>query len=172
MNHWLDNDITVDTRPYIEELQQYLRTWQQRQQGYSDVPADGIFGPQTTAALRQFQQQSGLPDTGKADRETWDALAVAGRPVFVQPEALCVFPPDMAPLRPGDESDGVYFLQLMLQTLHSVYPNLPPVDTPSGVYTADTARAIAAVQRLSGLPETGVTDQDTWNAVAGLYHQL
>lgn len=42
--------------------------------GYSPGAVDGIFGPKTEAALRQFQKAAGLPVTGKSDRATWQAL--------------------------------------------------------------------------------------------------
>ncbi len=46
----LDNDITVDSRPYIIELQGYLRTIQRVRQGSTTVPQDGYYGPATAEA--------------------------------------------------------------------------------------------------------------------------
>jgi peptidoglycan hydrolase-like protein with peptidoglycan-binding domain len=44
--------------------------------GYSTITViDGIFGDQTEAALRQFQEDEGLPVTGVADEATWSALS-------------------------------------------------------------------------------------------------
>jgi Putative peptidoglycan binding domain len=42
-------------------------------------PIDGILGPQTQAALRNFQQRHGLSQTGQLDQETLRALNVAER---------------------------------------------------------------------------------------------
>ncbi|MGQ0594863.1 MAG: TerC family protein [Gammaproteobacteria bacterium] len=36
--------------------------------GYGVVPIDGIMGPQTTDAIRQFQRQEGIPDDGKLNK--------------------------------------------------------------------------------------------------------
>ena len=53
---------------------------------YAGIYHDGIFGPQTLAATRQFQASHGLPPNGKAGAETTKVLsqlAPAPRPVPV-----------------------------------------------------------------------------------------
>jgi peptidoglycan hydrolase-like protein with peptidoglycan-binding domain len=46
------------------------------QLGYTGVGnADGNFGPATTAAVKQFQTDKGLPVTGTVDQATWNALS-------------------------------------------------------------------------------------------------
>ena len=41
--------------------------------GY-DVPVTGYFGPETDAAVRDFQTRAGLPANGIVDPTTWHAL--------------------------------------------------------------------------------------------------
>jgi hypothetical protein len=48
-------------------------------QGLDVGPIDGILGPRTRAALRTFQQQQQLTQTGKLDPETLRALDALGR---------------------------------------------------------------------------------------------
>lgn len=45
--------------------------------GYLKGKADGIFGKMSVAALKKFQRDSNLPETGKADDETVARLAAA-----------------------------------------------------------------------------------------------
>lgn len=45
--------------------------------GYDVGPLDGHFGPRSVAALRDFQADMGLAQTGEADADTQDALAKA-----------------------------------------------------------------------------------------------
>ena len=40
---------------------------------------------------------------------------------------------------------------------------------PDGIYGADTSAAITTFQRLYGLPQTGITDQQTWDNIVAVY---
>lgn len=46
-----------------------------RNEGYT-VSVDGVWGPQTAAALREFQQERGLSATGELNTETLAALDI------------------------------------------------------------------------------------------------
>ena len=52
----------------------------------------------------------------------------------------------------------------MLQVLSSYIPEIPPV-TIDGVFGPNTRDAVLAAQRRFGLPQTGVVDFDTWEAI-------
>lgn len=167
------NDITVDRAYYVRELQSFLRTVQRFRTGSTLVPADGIFGSRTAAALREFQQEERLPVTGVADRATWDTLYRAYLAVLAEnaaPTPIQGYQTPAFALVIGDQGDGVAFLQIMLRRLATRYPSIPAETVISGVYELSTARAVAALQRLSGLPPTGQTDKATWNAVTALYN--
>ena len=47
-----------------------------RDKGYSPGPIDGILGPQTRAAIREYQKAESLPVTGRLDSETAGKLGV------------------------------------------------------------------------------------------------
>ena len=47
-----------------------------------EVPLDGVYGEETAAAVRLFQEKNGLPPTGAVDRATWNALAEAYNRLF------------------------------------------------------------------------------------------
>lgn len=157
MSVW-DNDITTDRRPYVMELQSYLRTIQRDRYGATTVPLDGFFGADTAAGVSQFQTAQGLPRTGTVDRATWEALFAANR----ETEARLALPLFIRGLRvpllqPGDGGDAAVFLNVML-------------GTPGAVYTTATEEAIRRVQKTALLPVTGNTDKDTWDAVVRLYN--
>ncbi len=81
--------------PEVEGLQRRLD-----ELGYRTGPADGIFGPQTQTAVRQFQLQAGLNTSGQVDEATAAAMNGAGAPRFdpAQHRAprLAVYPPGSA----------------------------------------------------------------------------
>ena len=63
----------------VVELQQRLG-----QLGFDASWVDGILGPRTQAAIRQFQQNAGLPDDGVVGRSTVEALERLTRPAAAE----------------------------------------------------------------------------------------
>ena len=82
-------------RRHIYDLQTFLRRIQ-RDQGYPNpIAPDGIFGPETAAAVQDFQRQNSLPVTGTADYGTWTASYQAYRVLLsgdTMPENVAFFP--------------------------------------------------------------------------------
>lgn len=168
----LDNDITVDERPYVLELQTYLRAIQRDHAGTTTVPRDGYFGTDTAAGVREFQAGAGLPQTGRSDRETWEAIFAVYEQVRLGAQPPLAIPGLRSDLlKPGDRGDEVAFLLIMLDTLAAAYDNIPGQTSDPG-YTRQTEEAIRVLQAVSGLPVTGYTDKDTWDAVVRLYARV
>ena len=67
----------------IRSLQSMLRLLQRHAGKPTTVVPDGIFGPETARAVREFQQQNGLPVTGAADLTTWNAVVDAAREAHI-----------------------------------------------------------------------------------------
>jgi len=55
----------------VRDVQQALQN-----KGYDVGSVDGVMGPRTQSALREFQQQQGLPRSGQLDERTMSALDV------------------------------------------------------------------------------------------------
>lgn len=168
----LENDITVDSRPYVIELQGYLRTIQRARQGSTTVPQDGYYGPATAEGVRQFQAEEGLPPTGLVDAATWDALyrAYTAITAAAQPPTPIVGK-GSTPLMEGDRGDPVLFLNAMIGRLARMYNNIL-YTPPDNRYTPATAYAVRGIQEWAGLPVTGETDTATWDVIATLYNAL
>lgn len=158
MNFW-DNDVTTDRRPYVMEVQSYLRALERAETGTTTVPQDGFYGADTTAGVGAFQANIGLPVTGEVDRTTWEALTAAYRNLQKeQTPPLLIRGLRQPLLQPGDESDAVLFLNAML-------------GLSDFLYTTATEEAVRTVQKGAFLPITGNTDKDTWDAVVRQYNQ-
>jgi peptidoglycan hydrolase-like protein with peptidoglycan-binding domain len=61
---------SVASPDQIKEAQQQLK-----QKGFYQGQVDGRMGPETEAALRRFQQSSGLPATAQLDAKTMERLS-------------------------------------------------------------------------------------------------
>ena len=132
---------------------------------------DGIFGAQTEAAVRKFQEIANLAVDGIVGRETWYALvryyvAVTslaelrgqGQRFYTISWAIS------NPIEQGDRGVKVEHLQYMLSVLSAYIPEIPPV-TIDGIFGSATRSAVIAAQRRFGLPETGIVNFDTWDEI-------
>lgn len=158
----------------VTELQRYLREISMSGANVRPVIPDGLYNEQTAAAVADFQRLKGLPETGEADRVTWDAIldtyydiiSNLSEQIGVKP-----LPTVKTVLAPGDRGTAIVILQAMLNTLAGLFMNIPP-NSLSGVYDDDTVRAVTEFQTVSGLTPTGETDIRTWNALAGLFDAI
>ena len=73
-------------------------------------------------------------------------------------------------MRPGESfiEQPVRSLQTMLRVLAEDDRRLPTV-VPDGIYGPGTMNAVTAFQRRSGIPVTGVVDQNTWEQIVAAY---
>ena len=170
-----DNNTTYfshrDNRANIYELQTYLRYLAREISQLQSVVPDGIYGPETRESVRAFQKRMGLPVTGEADLETWTQLVEAyDRAVAARGEVhpVHVYPLDVSYLKEGDDFEEIYILQIMLRRLAKIYGsvNMPKV---TGVYDADTRKAVEDIARAYGKETNGTVDRELWNIIADLY---
>jgi peptidoglycan hydrolase-like protein with peptidoglycan-binding domain len=61
-------------RERVKAVQQALKD-----KGYDPGAVDGVMGPRTRAALKDFQKKEGVKDTGRLDQETLAKLGVEGQ---------------------------------------------------------------------------------------------
>lgn len=132
---------------------------------------DGIYGKNTAGEVTAFQRKNGLPPTGVADNDTWDAIVAAYEPALTQvgeatPIAV-VFEPGQI-IRQGEEHPNVFLLQALLQIMARTYGSIPPAQV-NGIIDLSTAQALSEFQLLSGLPATGELDRHTWDRLARHY---
>ena len=73
-------------------------------------------------------------------------------------------------MKPGESfvAQPVRSLQTMLRVIAEDDGRSPTV-VPDGIYGPNTVTAVSAFQRNHGLPITGVTDEDTWDAIVDIY---
>jgi peptidoglycan hydrolase-like protein with peptidoglycan-binding domain len=148
----------------VRSLQTMLRVIAEDGGYIPTVVPDGIYGPGTMSSVAAFQRYHGLPVSGVTDQATWEkvgeiydlAIVNIGKtePIEVLFEPGQVF-------RLGDSGPYLYLTQSMLIWL-SIDNLSIPEPNHTGVLDRETADALRAFQLLSGLPETGELDRNTW----------
>ncbi len=110
------------------------------------VDTDGVYGPQTTAAVRQVQRDAGLGTTGEVRDGTWSHL--------------------LARLEPGARGPAVEALQHQLIHKHGAELSV------DGRFGPATGRAVDAFQAHASLSRDGVVGSGTWTRLLDHYSRL
>lgn len=150
-------------KQHIKEIQTYLYAISLFDSRIPQIIPDGIYGSETATAVRAFQREYDLPDTGKVDSATWNKIVAVYRDY--QRSAPCpinCFPSAKYYVKAGDGGEVVYLVQVMLCVLSKKYDNFPAT-TVCGNYNESTVKAVKALQQKVGLPQSGVIDCKTWN---------
>ena len=152
----------------IRSLQTMLRVIAEDDPSHMRIIPDGIYGPETMAAVSTFQRLHGLPVTGVTDQPTWEAIVAVYEPALVrvdeaQPVDIILNPGQV--IRKGERSPYMYLVQAMLTVLADVYKSVG-IPGLTGILDEATADSLATFQLLSGLPMTGNLDKHTWKHLA------
>lgn len=155
----------------VREVQNALSLLSRADPALPTVIPDGIYGPATAEAVRAFQKKVGFPETGEVDLATWSALFAAyknAERTNASPRSISPYPA-LAGISADSEADAVLLLQVLLRALAPQYGT--PADRPplSGRLDAETQGALRAFQLAAGLPQTGLPDRATWDALATAY---
>lgn len=164
------------TGPNVVVVQTELNRISQNYPAIPKIPViDGVFGPQTEAAVRKFQEVFNLTPDGIVGKATWYALVrlytAVTRLGELRSQGQQFYAINWSPpggLQPGDTGEKVRLLQYMLSVLSEYIPEIPSVAI-DGVYGSATRAAVLAAQRRFRLPETGTVGTQTWNEIYDQY---
>lgn len=160
-----------DKSANIYELQEYLRYISDYIKGVPKIHPDGIYGPETEAAVRAFQAKFNLPQAGEADLATWTAIVNTYddlQRIHQIPNKIAGYPIEVPHLKEGDNFEEIYFLQIMLRRIAKIYKNVVSPNL-SGVYDATTREAVKDFSRLYGR-ESDIVDREIWNILTDTYN--
>lgn len=155
----------------IRNLQRALRRISYDYDSIPLVVPDGIYGEDTEAAVRAFQNQFNLPSTGVVNQRTWDEIIRQYDNVlnkYTEGKTLAVFPSPFFIIELDDQNEIVYIVQATLAGLGDRYSNFTKNEV-TGKYNAGDVENIKTLQKISGLPQTGIVDKNTWDALAEIF---
>ena len=158
----------------VKLIQYYLNFLSFFNNRLPSIDADGIFGPATENAVKAFQSEYGLTADGIVGRDTWNRLQDAyfstlnSLPDEYRSYSSLLYPGYV--ITTGASGNVVTQLQMFLNVIAANNSAVPSVAV-DGVYGNETKNAVIAVQKLSGLEQTGAVGALTWNAIVNLYNE-
>lgn len=161
----------MDDKPsLIYELQNMLYYLSFFDKSIPKVYPDGIYSQETENAVAAFQAQNGIAPTGIVDHATWVILKkeyMRLQEENAPPAPIAIFPSSVYETQTGETSGIITVIQILLDDLaHHL-----PIDRieQTGVNDEATMNAVRQYQLLRSLPQTGLVDKRTWDALAEDY---
>lgn len=152
---------------HISEIQEYLGKIQLESGDLMTVFPNGTYGERTRSAVREFQQENGLPVTGEINSDTWNEItSVYIRSVKNIPNPYQPFYYRGQKWQKGDEGLPVWVIQSMFRELGKVCDNVPSVEV-CGKFMEDMEEAVRFFRKKCGLPDDCAVDCETWNMLVG-----
>lgn len=133
----------------VKELQRLLDRLR-----YAPGNADGIFGSQTTEAVKRFQRATSLTVDGIVGPKTWEALYNQ-----TSPQSFHASISSRPILRRGSTGDTVKHLQSALKASTDYTGQV------DGSFGSNTEAAVKKFQSRVGLVADGIVGESTWNKV-------
>ena len=139
-------------------------------------PVNGFFDQNTENAVRTFQQVFGLAVDGVVGKATWYRIAYLFTAIkglselssegLSLADVTAVYPEQ---LELGMRAEAVRELQYFLAVIGNYYEEVPILGSIDGIFGQETQEAVIAVQKLFGLPATGIVDEPTWDQITSTY---
>ena len=155
----------------VRSLQTFLR---QIAYIYQDIPLvipDGIYGVQTEAAVKAFQNKFDLSITGIVDLETWNLIVDTYQCIMefqVTPSCINIFPSAQRVFFPGDSSPHLIPIQAIMLTISNEFPNLSTLAV-NGNHTGNSILITQDLQKVFGMDPTGIIEKRFWERLVNLY---
>lgn len=142
------------------------------------TPLDGLFGPGTEAAVKEFQRIFNLTPDGIVGSATWYQIIA----IYVAVTKLAELQSEgqrytlssyelPSVLSLGSSGEYVSRLQYMLNVLSDFIPEIPSV-TIDGQYGIGTRDAVLAFQRYFGLTPSGLVGTSTWDSIINRFNGI
>ena len=151
-------------------------------QNYPLIPnigsADGVFGAQTTAAVRTFQSIFSMTTDGVVGAATWYRISFIYVAVTKLAELTsegiqgpAITPPPSIRLQIGDTGEAVTLAQFILNVAADFYDAIQPIPV-DGVFGRLTSIATQEFQTQMNITADGIIGPVTWDALYETYYDI
>ena len=161
------HDIRKYKNLYIRELQSTLRDLHFQDDRIPLINIDGVFGPETTAAVKTAQRLGGFSETGRVDYEFWTWLFAVRDVGAEDVETLDLLG---RIVRLEDRDSVADAVQTMLGSLRVTFLNLH-APTATGEYDPETAQALVTFSECAQLSDTVCCEAELLRLMARLHRQ-
>ncbi len=145
-----------DERAAIREIQKYLHFISDRtRREIPRVAIDGFYGEETKNAVKAFQNEMGVSDSGAVDYETFTLLYEEFLKAKLLYDAEKYFIDEkLFPFKSGDMGREMLYINLMLDELRSVFQGIGRVDIRPyfSLSTENAVREIRSIFMLEAVP--------------------
>ena len=165
------NDFSPFLGQPVRSAQTFLREIANQFDEMPKVIPDGIYGAQTEASVRWFQNFRGLPVTGVIDKRTWDTLLEDYLILLSEREPpVCVnlLPKDFDVILPGEENLHLHPIQAMMKNMSLKFDTVSDLDI-TGVHDEASVNSVKSLQKILGKEESGAIDKAFWNDLVAMY---
>jgi peptidoglycan hydrolase-like protein with peptidoglycan-binding domain len=152
----------VEARPTPEIIADIQRELMRR--GYYEGVVDGRYGRRTAAAVRDFEQASGLKPSTEPNEALLAAIKRSAAKPAKQPSGLRPAPVQQARLEPNAETSSNRVLAVQRALAEYGYGQIKP----TGVVDADTKAAIERFEHERRLPITGQASERVTRELASV----
>jgi peptidoglycan hydrolase-like protein with peptidoglycan-binding domain len=163
----------------IKRMQDFLNRIRVNYPLIPQIPnPNGYFGPETTAAVRTFQQIFRMHADGIIGRSTWFRISY----IYVAVTKLAELTsegqrigiglnPPTSVLRVGSRGADVIELQFLISFISQYFTSVPSVIQDS-LFGPATRDAVIEFQRQFGLTPDGIVGPATWNRLYSVYRSI
>ena len=155
-----------DRRSAIKEIQKFLYVISD-QEG-STVPrvsVSGIYGKETTEAVKSFQRSEALNESGSVDLITFNALYKRYSDIISDYNTTdYVLGDGELPLQEGDQNEDVRALHLMLNELSKHYPQIRNAGT-GAYFSHRTANALSVLRDIFMMAGEPILDKALYRRI-------
>ena len=153
----------------INKMQAYLNLFQDRGFIQTRNLQDGVFGPRSEQASKEWQQFKGLPITGTIDTTTWNSIVDELKTLNIISNVPVAS--DYYYFSKGNHTLGVFKMKMYLNEIASKNPCLRPIPV-DGIYGPRTTMAVQQFQYLYDLAIDGVIGAQTFDMIVNTRNQI